>query len=279
MVGVSATPRSEVLRLRRANNRRYAQARRSGLRDGSWRFREPADIAREHVARLRGWGLSVRAIAATSGLSESVVAPLYWPNHGAHRLWVLPATLDALAAVTSPLQAPAWAHVNAAGTRRRIGALMAIGWSQQEISQRLGVTRQAVSQMKRADKVSVANALLIARVYDELSMTPGTDARAKTWASAAGYASPLAWDDDSIDDPAATPVTGLTADVGVDHAVVHRVLCGEPCDTTTADRVVIVPRLAELGMSDAAIAALCRTAERTVYRTRQRLGVESRWAA
>lgn len=200
-----ASPTDDYARLRRAQYRRSSRRRREALRTGTWRPIMAADVAFEHVARMRGWGMSVRAIAAAAGLGESTVSPLYWPGHGSRRTFVLPSTVDALAMVTTPLQAPPWAHIDSAGTRRRIEALQVVGWSQQEVATRLGISRQAVAQMKRAALVTVANAVRVRDVYDELCMKPGTDRRTRRWATRMGYAPPLAWDDESIDDPAAQP--------------------------------------------------------------------------
>jgi hypothetical protein len=61
-------------------------------------------------------------------------------------------------------------------------------------------------------------------------------------ARANGWAPPLAWDDETIDDPKARPHLRVTVD-GVDDVVVERVLGGEwKIATTKAEKVEIVAR-------------------------------------
>lgn len=105
------------------------------------------------------------------------------------------------------------ATVPAIGTRRRLQALAALGWSQREIARRLDVT-QAQVHLWATDTgptfVLATTAAPIAALYEQLCMTPGPAARTRAYAAAAGWAPPLAWDDD-IDDPAARPDLGAKA--------------------------------------------------------------------
>ena len=50
-----------------------------------------------------------------------------------------------------------------------------------------------------------ATARKVADLYDQLWDQPGNRAKSINLARARGWALPLAWDDDEIDDPAATP--------------------------------------------------------------------------
>lgn len=213
--------RTDFDRLARANSRRRQRARREGLRNGTWRRREPAQVAIDHIARLRAAGLSVKAIAEAAGLAPSILAPYAWPTtHAKARKWILPATLDAIMTVQSPAQAPDWAHVSNVGTRRRIEGLQVMGWPQSAIADRLGVSRQAVSQMKAGPCVTAENARRIAAIYDDLSMRPGPDKKTRTWALRAGCVPPLAWDDDTIDDPHAQPTgAGYVEPTPVEHVL------------------------------------------------------------
>ncbi len=45
----------------------------------------------------------------------------------------------------------------------------------------------------------------ISELYDRLSMTPGPSPQTRGWAKTLGYAPPLAWDEDTIDDPRSRP--------------------------------------------------------------------------
>lgn len=94
----------------------------------------------------------------------------------------------------------------ATGTRRRLQALAALGWPSAEIAARLGVSDAAViARTSSSRTVDRTNAARIRRVYDELSMTVGPSSITRKRALAKGWVPPLAWDDDSIDDPSAEP--------------------------------------------------------------------------
>lgn len=107
--------------------------------------------------------------------------------------------------------------VPVAGTRRRIQALLAIGYNLREIGPRIGSDPSSLSNIAR-DKfkthVFPTTAEKLRGIYDELSMLPPTmgdwrRGRSRTFAQKMGYVSPLAWDDETIDDPYGLPM-GLT---------------------------------------------------------------------
>ena len=107
---------------------------------------------------------------------------------------------------------------DAAGTRRRLQALVRGGWSLGLMSARLGCTRQVLRlTLHRSERVTAATAGAVRELYDELWDQPppeGTrfEKRAATmarrYARERGWVPPLAWDDDEIDDPAAVPAPG-----------------------------------------------------------------------
>lgn len=131
------------------------------------------------------------------------------------------------------------AIVPAAGTVRRLQALVALGYSWSRLSKHLGVTVTRAAQIGLLPITGHVNRRTAARVkalYDELSTTPGTDRYALTVARRHGFYPPLAWDDDTIDDPAAQPQLGdPDADV-VDEVAARRVLDGEDIPLTDAER-------------------------------------------
>lgn len=90
--------------------------------------------------------------------------------------------------------------VSTLGTRRRIQALNALGWSNHEIAKRLGNDRSNLTRLIYGDTMTIALAAKVAAVYEELSMrlpTGNTQAIANVRNRAAkrGFAPPLAWDD------------------------------------------------------------------------------------
>lgn len=96
------------------------------------------------------------------------------------------------------------------GTRRRMRALAVRGWTYGDLAARVGSTHRAVQKIGQGchPRVRVVTAEAVKRVYAELCMTPGPSAGARRYAARQGWVSPLAWDDDTIDDPDATPELG-----------------------------------------------------------------------
>jgi hypothetical protein len=110
------------------------------------------------------------------------------------------------------------ACIDNTGMRRRLQALVAIGYSQSRLAQRLGIEPSNFTAVMHSNEgTTVGRARAVRVLYDELSMTPyyGTTwhekssaGRARNLAAQHGWHPPLAWDDDTIDDPAATPDRG-----------------------------------------------------------------------
>jgi hypothetical protein len=102
--------------------------------------------------------------------------------------------------------------VNATGTRRRIQALMAIGHTITGIAAESGVDHSVIHDiLNGAANVRGVTYDRIAAAYDWLAGGPPADVRpsaatvSRKRAAREGWAPPIAWDDDRIDDPAATP--------------------------------------------------------------------------
>jgi hypothetical protein len=99
--------------------------------------------------------------------------------------------------------------VDATGTSRRIQALAALGWSNSALAEHAGCGRSFVKDLRRGrrgETVLRATADRWARIYNELSATPGPDRRARGWAAKQGFAPPLLWEGVDIDDPTAKPI-------------------------------------------------------------------------
>lgn len=134
-------------------------------------------------------------------------------------------------------------QVSAVGTRRRLQALMAIGWDQHSLAVEVGVTNTRISNLVRGinPEVTWHTVARVTRVYDRLSMTAreGTKAAryARTVARRQGWPPPLAWDDIDNDPepPAGEPVD-------VDEVVVERILDGEHLEATQAEKSEVVRR-------------------------------------
>ena len=128
-------------------------------------------------------------------------------------------------------------YLSPVGTCRRIRALARLGWTTQLIGEAMGgVDKRHVSRFMdgTAQYVTVATEKAARRAYDQLSMKLGPSPRARLLAEKKGWPPPLAWDDDTIDDPAATPYVG-TDRYGVDvDDIVWLIRCGGTWDSISA---------------------------------------------
>jgi hypothetical protein len=157
-------------------------------------------------------------------------------------------------------------YTDATGTKRRIRALIALGWTYRDINSRAGWSTSHsggnAHNIMRQQRVHLDTADVVRGVYDDLSMTLATgpqSQRQRNIAARKGWLPPLAWDDDYIDDPDYRPTrTASTSSFKadrVDEAVVIRVLSGEFMPTTRAERAEIMRRWVDSGRSERQLAA------------------------
>lgn len=157
---------------------------------------------------------------------------------------------------------------------RRIQALMAIGHTAEVIGAEVGRGRAAVIATARMRKwVTPATDAAYRAAYDKLSMIPGVSASTRARSRCWGYAPPLAWDEDSIDDPASQPRFGpqRSSDGEVDEAAVERALANDPSALTRmVDRRAAIARMRAAGVEVPVIAerlaAKTETIERSIAR-------------
>ena len=147
--------------------------------------------------------------------------------------------------------------VEATGTRRRLRALVAMGWSFGHIGARLGESQPTVHRWTVRERLFASTAEKVRAVYDELSMTPGPSNRARLDARRKGWAVPLAWSDEDIDNPLARPM-GLRSAREPAH------MNGDP------EREERVMYLTRVGLSAKEIAVRLRVGQRYVNRVRAR---------
>ena len=90
------------------------------------------------------------------------------------------------------------------GTTRRLQALTAIGWDTEHLATELGWTS---TQLHRAltGHPPPHTHHPVTQLYNQLSMTPGPSTTARQHAHTNGWPPPLAWDDEHLDQPDATP--------------------------------------------------------------------------
>ena len=174
-------------------------------------------------------------------------------------------------------------QVDATGARRRLQALVAIGWPPDTLADRLGRTPADLRRtLTGTTAVTERTARHIRDLYDRLWDTQpprATPAQrhaaesARTHAANHHWPPPLAWDDIDTDprpDPA-TPSGQANAD-HIDEIAVERAVAGDGVllgDLTPAEQTEAVQRLTKRGKSIRDIADQLATATRTVSRRRK----------
>lgn len=157
---------------------------------------EPSRVI-AHIEWLRTQGVGCVEIAKAAGVRKETVLAVSRRIRG-----VRPSTAERILAVR-----PLSFRVGITGSQRRLRALAALGWSGDEMAQRGGLDARLIRSVMNAehDQMYRHHADAIARLYDTLSMALGPSAEARRRAAVKGWPPPLAWDDDTLDDPDAQP--------------------------------------------------------------------------
>lgn len=159
--------------------------------------------------------------------------------------------------------------IDGSGTRRRVRALARMGWSFAALGERLGVSNDQVGKWAAGDLVRRDTAARVSALYDRLWDQPGGSVRARNLASAKGWPPPMAWDDASIDDPAASPASTSDIDT-VDELAVEAVLEGVRLQLAGATAHAAVHALHARGVPAAVVAERIGIQERQVERLKAR---------
>lgn len=207
-----------------------------------------------HAAALRAAGMSRSQIETASGVGHAAVGRLVTGrDRGKPVTRVAASTAARIIAVPIPSFPPERrGNVSAAGTRRRLQALMWVGWSLAAIGHRIGMDRRNVAALLKQAQVSRATAAAVRDVYEDLwNMRPPQRTKEERYAASRargealrrGYAPPLAWDDETIDDPGAAPqgVVGALRD--------RRAAIVEDCEVIAADGGTLQAAAARLEMT------------------------------
>lgn len=254
-----------------------------------------AAAIRAHLGSLQKQGVSVRRIAEAADVTRPTLyallvgqpskglPPTRRVTHGvAQRLLAVTAEV-ATAPAPDLAELSDLSRVDAVGPRRRVQALAALGWSMQQIADQLGMARRQLQAILRGTQVSARTARAVHDVYDRLCWEAppactrwerSAVTRTKAWARGQDWVPPLAWDDDTIDDPAAVPQLGVSRRPRyaepVDDVDLAALLAGD----TRASRVsvatvrVAVGILVVRGLTGEEIAERLCTSERSVDRHR-----------
>jgi hypothetical protein len=203
------------------SGQKYAQWRARQIAYGQWEPWVPATPVREHVQQLRRSGASFRAVGRAAGVSATTVHRLL--NGEPTRCRAAPHRMRAgearrLLAVTPGVAARAAARPDAAGTRRRLRALTAVGYPAVSLAAHTGVTPGTIRDLVSGHAATVSPALhaAVAALYAEMWDQPPperTGAQRRATAAARSRAArnhwppPMGLDDDQIDEPGYRPRT------------------------------------------------------------------------
>lgn len=201
--------------VRDAKNR-WARRRRRLIGYGQWQPFTDAAAARRHVLAIKATGMGLAGIVKHTGVSVGSLEHLLYGKapyppaatirtENSHALLAYWPSLD---------DYEAGAVIDATGTRRRIQALAAAGWSAKAIQGHIdSVTVGALEKLRIRTKVTAGLARAVRDFYDQVSAKTAEDygvepwlaTRTRTYATKHQWAGPEAWDPDTIDDPDAHP--------------------------------------------------------------------------
>ena len=158
-----------------------------------------AQPVKDHLELLRRAGFSLVQLADLAGTSETTIKILLGMKRDRPARRIRPELAERIRNVTIE-QNPDRGMVPSLGTRRRLQALVAIGYSTYQLAELLDTTPTHVAHwIKRSDRVLARTAIRIADLYRQLELTPGPSNRGRIRARRLGWHPPLAWDDPDTD--------------------------------------------------------------------------------
>lgn len=187
---------------------------RRRLHTGRYGYQDGAP-AREHVLALRALGWTYGTISEVAKISTFVPHKL---ASGATRRVLRETEEKILALPLTPV--PSTRGVDGTGTYRRLEALQWLGWPMSVIGADLGLKTYSLTTMRgRGEPVSFRIAQAAVVLFEKYAHIPGPSKQTATKAQQKGWSPPLAWDDDTIDDPTAKPNVGKFRRLTHDDAV------------------------------------------------------------
>lgn len=209
---------------------------------GRWNGLVDAEPARQHVRALMAQGMGLKRIARVSGVAHGSLSKLMYGVHDQGKIVRAPAKRlkpkNSQALLATKLDLAGGAKVDGIGTRRRLQALVALGYPQAWLGREIGVGNIGRTIHGGGDGlVMKATADLVTALYERLSMTlnqPTTHremiaaSRSRAYAKQHGWLPPLALDDDHIEDPDYSPVVPLESVAGdLDEQAIWRRMQGD----------------------------------------------------
>jgi len=183
-------------------NRTTADANRRRIAYGRPNARVDPTPALTRLKKIRGEGWTFREIVEATGIPKSSLQRMLRDKPK----FLMQSTANRIVTATRPGKAPQ-ARVDATGTRRRLQALVAHGWTLTELADQLDRGLANVAKLATAPGCFEHTRREVADLYDRLWAVEVPDGfgkrRSLTLARQRGWVGALAWDD--IDNPRAKP--------------------------------------------------------------------------
>lgn len=250
----------------------YEKGRYRKMAYGTWQPFVDAQPARDHIRLLQAAGVGWQRVAHAAGLQSSTVERLLYgrPAEGEKpSARIRPETAAKILAVhPGPGLLADGACVDATGTRRRLEALAAVGYTSTRLAAELGLAHTYISKMRKHRTVCLRTARAVAELYERLAgvdpTTVGVGAtsahRARLAAARAGWLPPQVWDGD-IDDPKVDPLAA-------DSPSAPRSVA----ELTRAEKLAVAKSMTLAGAIAEEIAARVDVDPRTIHRWRRANG-------
>lgn len=192
--------------------RRIKQKRNKFLRQTGRPGAVSSERAAHHLRRLRSAGLMDKEILHSIPLARNT---FYRILRGEPLTRDVEQRILSFPAPAEPSDIRTLASTNTTGAHRRLQALVWMGWPQGVLEERLGVHAGWIGRSLNRSSLTLVMHARIVRLYDQLwrlaperaGVDGGRAAVARLYASSMDWNGPLAWDDDTIDDPKAVPQT------------------------------------------------------------------------
>lgn len=198
----------------------WGRDRRRAITAGTWQPLLDAEPIRQHLLTLHAAGITIHRVAAITGLEYRAVRNFTQHDYGnakPRKRRVTRAVAAKILAVNPIDHTPG--NVETTGSRRRVHALMAIGWPLIYTAERAGIHPSNRSVVLARPSIRATTAQKITAAYDEMrdqkparhGVRPTSIKRAKQQAAANRWAPPAYWDENgAIDDPHFEPMYRLT---------------------------------------------------------------------
>ncbi|MFI0929671.1 hypothetical protein ACH4TP_37970 [Streptomyces sp. NPDC021012] len=209
----------------------------------------PVEPARQHIQALFARGLTSWQIGREAGVAPTTVVRLATTGVRAHR-----DTVTKILAVPLDVRV-ALGDVPAVGATRRLQALYVLGHPVTLIAEAAGISHDTVALLVagRWQTLKVQLDDGIREAYAQLSMKTGTSWQTRQTAKANGWAPPLAWDEETLDDPDAKPNLGAEAPAtlgeDIDEVAVRRYARGDRVEVTADERLLGIALCVDRGLA------------------------------